>query len=216
MPLTMNRTTFLIDGFNLYHSLNDACWRYKQRNVKWLDIHKLCRMYLPSLTPRATLEEIYYFSAFAFHRQDKDPGIIARHELFIECLKATGVKVEMGRFKAKDVYCNGCKTLVKHYEEKETDVAISVKLLELFVLDQCDSIVLVTGDTDIMPAIRTAFNLFPEKRVYCAFPFRRKNTELANIATDSFTIGIDRYQACQFPNPFVTPDGRSLQKPGSW
>ncbi len=92
----MNRTTFLIDGFNLYHSLNDACWRYKQRNVKWLDIHKLCRMYLPSLTPRATLEEIYYFSAFAFHRQDKDPGIIARHELFIECLKATGVKVEMG------------------------------------------------------------------------------------------------------------------------
>lgn len=50
-------------------------------------------MYIPSLTPRATLEEIYYFSALAFHRQDKDPGIIARHELLIECLRATGVKV---------------------------------------------------------------------------------------------------------------------------
>jgi len=83
-------------------------------------------------------------------------------------------KSGMGRFKAKDVYCNGCKRIVKHYEEKETDVAISVKLLELFVLDQFDSIVLVTGDTDIMPAIKTAFKLFP---------FKRKTNELEKIAT---------------------------------
>lgn len=147
----MNRTTFLIDGFKLYHLLNDASWHAKRRGIKWLNIRELCRAYLPHITPRAILEEIYYFSAFAYHRQDKDPRIIERHKRFIECLTATGVVVELGRFKAKDVYCNGCKTKVTHDEEKETDVAITVKLLELFVLNRCDTIVLVTGDTDLIP-----------------------------------------------------------------
>jgi hypothetical protein len=128
----MNRTTFLIDGFNLYHSLNDACRDLRRRGIKWLNINKFCLSYIPHITPRASLEQIYYFTAFAYHRQKNDPHIIQRHKLLIECLTATGVNVEMGRFKAKQVYCNGCRTDVRHYEEKETDVAISAKLLELF------------------------------------------------------------------------------------
>lgn len=215
-PVTMNRTTFLIDGFNLYHSLTDACRNLRCDGIKWLNIRKLCASYLPHITPRATLEEVYYFSAFAYHRQNRDPRIIQRHKLLIECLKATGVTVEMGRFKSKQVYCNGCKAEVTHYEEKETDVAISAKLLEIFFLDQCDTAVLVTGDTDLMPAIRTAFRLFPDKQIFCLFPYGRKNNELARLATGSFVVGANRYQACQFENPFVTPDGRELRKPASW
>jgi uncharacterized LabA/DUF88 family protein len=215
-PIQMNRTTFLIDGFNLYHSLNDACRHLRQGGIKWLNIHKLCNSYIRNITPRATLEQIYYFSAFAYHRQRNDPQVIRHHKFLIECLKATGVNVEMGRFKAKKVYCNGCKTEATHYEEKETDVAISVKLLELFHLDQCDTAVLVTGDTDLGPAIRTAFRLFPGKQIYCLFPYGRKNNELAKIATDSFLISTDMYQSCQFDDPFVTPEGKRLRKHASW
>jgi len=212
----MNRTTFLIDGFNLYHSLNDAHWRLRKGGIKWLNIHKLCRSYIPHITPRATLEQVYYFSAFAYHRQRKDPSLIHRHELLIECLKATGVNVEMGKFKAKQIRCNGCKQDVTHYEEKETDVAISVKLLEVFFKDECDTAVLVTGDTDLGPAIKTAFQLFPEKQIYCLFPYGRKNKELAQLATGSFVITTDRYQGCQFDDPFVTHEGKKLRKPASW
>lgn len=103
------------------------------------------------------------------------------------------------------MYCSGCKTEATHHEEKETDVAISVKLLELFYFDQCDTAVLVTGDTDLGPAIKTAFRLFPEKQIYTLFPYKRKNKELAKLATGPFVIGANRYQACQFDNPFIAP-----------
>lgn len=50
-PVTMNRTTFLIDGFNLYHSLTDACRNLRCDGIKWLNIRKLCASYLPHITP---------------------------------------------------------------------------------------------------------------------------------------------------------------------
>jgi hypothetical protein len=55
-------------------------------------------------------------------------------------------------------------------EEKETDVALGVKALELLHLWACDTLVIVSGDTDFTPALRTAKRLFPEVNVCVAFP----------------------------------------------
>jgi hypothetical protein len=56
------------------------------------------------------------------------------------------------------------------HEEKETDVAIACKLLELLCQGRCDTAVLMTGDTDIAPAIRTAKLLYPTADIAVAFP----------------------------------------------
>jgi hypothetical protein len=53
------------------------------------------------------------------------------------------VIIELGRFKAKDSWYPHCSRSSVKYEEKETDVAISVKLIELFLLDGCDTAMLV-------------------------------------------------------------------------
>ena len=47
----MNRTIFLIDGFNLCHSLNDACRHLRRGGIKWLNIHKLCNSCIRNITP---------------------------------------------------------------------------------------------------------------------------------------------------------------------
>ena len=70
--------------------------------------------------------------------------------------------------------------VLKRNEEKETDVAIAAKLFELLVGNQCD--------TDLAPACRTARRLFQDKNIGFAFPYRRKNKELAKLASFSFNI----------------------------
>ncbi len=102
------------------------------------------------------------------------------------------------------------------HEEKETDVALSVKLLELFHADACDTIVLVTGDSDLVPAVRAADRMFPAKTVCFAFPYRRKNAELATLVNKHFRIKKDRYAQHQFPDSVVLPSGRTINKPNHW
>ena len=129
----MNRANFLIDGFNLYDSARKASedQGIKGRGTKWLDIHSLCALYLHMLVKNAQLEEVYYFSALAKHLQVVKPDVTQRHRCFIRCLGATGIIVELSRFRKKWIRCEPCGHYTKRHEERETDVAISVKLLEL-------------------------------------------------------------------------------------
>ena len=92
-----------------------------------------------------------------------------------------------------------------------------MKVIELLLLDRCDTVVLMTGDTDIAPAVRTARRLFSEKRICFAFPFGRKNRELAKLATDQyFTMSAQSYASNQFPDPVVLKDGSEIRKPSTW
>lgn len=213
----MNRVTFLVDGFNVYHSAREARRDLQGASTLWLDFRSLLQSFLSSAIGKdAVLSEIHYFSALATHMDSKRPGTTTRHRTYIDCLRATGVRVHLGRFKYKTVWCRTCQSENPHYEEKETDVALSAKLFELFHTDACDSIVFVTGDTDLAPAVRTASQIFPTKTVHFAFPYKRKNKELAQLTGNSFMIRKERYAAHQLPDPFVLPNGRRIAKPPNW
>jgi uncharacterized LabA/DUF88 family protein len=212
----MVRVTFIIDGFNLYHSVRQASRDLKGASTRWLDIKKLCSSYIYLFGKTAVFEEIYYFSALAKHLETRDSDITKRHKDFIKCLEATGVIAEIHRFKKKSLSCPSCKHKFCRYEEKETDVAVAVKLLELFIADSCDIVVLVTGDTDLAPAVRATDKLFANKKVVFAFPYKRKNQELAKLAPDSFEIKKEQYAKHQFLNPYVLKDGTKICKPNKW
>lgn len=209
----IRRTVFLVDGFNLYHSVVDIARDCKGLNVRWLNICSLCKSYLHLIGKGATIEAIYYFSALAYHLND--PDVIARHETYIKCLRETGVRDKLSRFKPKTIGCSHGGKIIRH-EEKETDVAISSKLFEVLFKDECDCVVLMTGDTDLAPAAKTAKHLFHNKHIIFAFPYRRKNEELAQIAPGSFKIHKRKYIQHQFPDPFTLSDGTIIPKPSSW
>lgn len=213
----MVRITFIIDGFNLYHSVREAARDLGNASTtKWLDIKRLCSSYVYLFGTSAVLHEIYYFSALAKHLEANNPDVTRRHSDFIKCLEATGVITELNRFKKKSLTCPSCKHRFDRYEEKETDVAVAIKLLELFFTDSCDTAVLVTGDTDLAPAVRTANKLFTNKKVVFAFPYKRKNQELAKLAPNSFEINKKQYVKHQFPDPYVLSDGSIIHKPSTW
>jgi len=213
----MNRTIFLADGFNLYHSLIQVMEDTGGASAKWLDLKSLCSSFLPLVGrvsgERAMLERIYYFSAPPTHR---GRGKQDRHSLYVRCLRATGVNVELGRFKSKQVWCSRCRRTFVAHEEKETDVAIATRLFEVCHSDEAETIVLLTGDTDLAPTARTCKRLFPAKLIMFAFPYRRTNSELVAISPESFSI---KQRSClrhQFSDPLVLPDGSIVPKPVDW
>lgn len=215
--LKRNRVVFLVDGFNLYHSILDACKNKDNSSCKWLDIKSLCSSYLHLIGGNSQVTDIYYFTAYANHLTNKHPGKVKNHKIFVKALQATGVKCIFGRFKSKKVYCSKCKKLDKKHEEKETDVAIAVKIIELGHLNECDSIVIVSGDTDLAPAVRTFRALFPKKQIYFLFPYNRKNQELKDISCNTaYTISLNQYKKFQFSDTLILPNGKTLTKPDRW
>lgn len=210
----MNRVIVLVDGFNLYHSIKDIDHNNNGLCLKWLDIYSLCQSYLYLISPDAILEKVYYFSAYAYHLGN--PDIIKRHKTYIKCLEATGIEAILGRFKYKEIKCANCHKTIGRYEEKETDVAIGVKFCEVLTYNLCDTIVLITGDTDLAPVVRYAKQYHPKNNIIFLFPYGRKNSELVDLASKAFKIGKNSYAKHQFPDPFILPNGSKIEKPASW
>src|SRR5437867_8795864 len=121
------RVSFLVDGFNLYHSLRDAEKKTKQC-FKWIDLRAFCQAHLQFFGKEAQLQDVHYFSAYAAHLAPRNPDVVTRHQILVRAFEHTGVKIEMGHFKPKDVHCYLCKREMVRYEEKETDVAMALRL----------------------------------------------------------------------------------------
>jgi uncharacterized LabA/DUF88 family protein len=209
----MDRVVALVDGFNLYHSIRDI-QHITGATLKWLDIFSLCKSFSHLISPKAQIQEVYYFSAYATHIPD--PDTVIRHKTYISCLENSGVITELGKFKPKEVLCPSCNHIFTRHEEKETDVRIATKICHLLVKDPCKTIVVVTGDTDLAPSIEHANTCFLEKRILFAFPFNRVNDELRKLAPGSFKINKKSYINHQFPDPYTLSSGVIVNKPSTW
>jgi uncharacterized LabA/DUF88 family protein len=102
------------------------------------------------------------------------------------------------------------------YEEKETDVNLAVGLVEGALLDQYDTALLVSADSDLCPAIRTIRRLAPGKRVIAMFPPRRSSFDLRRTAHGSMTIGDGKIRNSLLPNVITSVDGVKLVRPEGW
>lgn len=212
----VNRIAFLVDGFNLYHSLKQAI-ADGGGSLKWLDLRALCQTYVNSVFGRAaTLDSVYYFTAFATFLTPTNPGAVTRHRTYVTALQSTGVQPLLGRFKWKPRWCPHCRRQTPGHEEKESDVALAARLLELGVTDAADTIVLVTGDTDLIPAMLAARRLRPHKQVWVLFPYQRFNVDLRQAAHGSLKIKRQQYARHQLPDPVQLPDGTVIRKPAGW
>lgn len=231
------RVCFLIDGFNLYHSVRAAERDLVTGPLRWLDLPRLCSTLVSStIGPGAKLSGIHYFSALAKHLEARKPDVVRRHRTYIAALEANGVNVYLANFKKKDrsetldriririqpfhrwwrLPIPWIRVAMKIHEEKQTDVAIAAKLFELLHQKKCDSAIVMSGDTDIAPAIRAARRLFSPATVGIAFPYRRHNRQLQRLATTSVKISASLYQQHQFPSQLILPGGRQINKPSVW
>jgi len=86
----------------------------------------------------------------------------------------------------------------------------------LFQEDRCDTAVVLSADSDYVPAVSEARRLFPLKRVHCAFPYGRTSFHLEQCAHARFSISRNSYVKHQLPDPFPLTSARSISKPIDW
>jgi uncharacterized LabA/DUF88 family protein len=93
---------------------------------------------------------------------------------YIEALAATGVWIIEGKFQPRGGRCVRCGHTWADFEEKQTDVNLAVEMMRDAHLDLLDTAMLVSGDSDLAPAMAGVQQLYPAKAVVVAsHPGRR-------------------------------------------
>lgn len=200
----MTRVVCLVDGFNLYHSL-DAL---RKPWLKWLDLWALSQRLSRPRTER--LEAVYYFSAFAYWLSEPQ----RRHRAYVRALEAHRVTPVLGHFKEKSRSCRKCGARWKAHEEKETDVNIAIALLRLAQKDEFDRCLLITRDSDLAPAIRAVREDFPAKAVtVVAPPHRGHSSELLDAAhNNKAKVTLRQLEDCQLPDTVIDASGNVVAR----
>lgn len=225
------RTTYYVDGFNLYHL------RLKpNRRFRWLNLKALADQLSPH--PNVVTAVNFYTARVSKKIDAQAP---ARQQVYLRALSTIPeIHVHYGRFLFGEKLAKlanpletrpqvynwnlPAPTLVKiiKIEEKGSDVNLASHLLRDAFLNQYDAAVVVSNDTDLVEPIRIVTQeigkrvgiLAPKRGVRHGPPI--PSPSLRQFA--SFVLYIDDHhlQAAQFPNPLPLPGGGSILKPATW
>lgn len=200
----MARVHAFIDGFNLYHRLKGvdggAC--------RWLDLRRLVRLFLEK---EDELESVFYFTAYFRGK----PDAIPRHKAYIDALASTGVEKVLGKFQPVKRSCHLCDSDYKSYEEKKTDVHLSVKMLRGAYRKEYDKLVLLTADSDQVPTLAEIRLSFPEIHTKVLFPPGQKTEELSKNADTHHRLQERHLRECQLPD-VIDFEEKEICRPESW
>lgn len=173
-----------VDGFNLYFGIREEAIRKGSKDAPdpkwyrymWLDIQAVgTRM----LTSRQELVAIKYFTAPIIGRKGKQE----RQNAFLDALRTLPrVEIIFGRFEPDRKECDRCGHPAYHPQEKKTDVNIATHLICDAYENRYDTAIIITGDSDLVPALQAAKKLRPEKRFIVAFPPNRYSKEMVDAS----------------------------------
>jgi uncharacterized LabA/DUF88 family protein len=209
--VALKRSIIYIDGFNLFYGA------LKGGPHKWLNLEKYFRL----LRPNDNIQRIRYFTAriIGSHAANQDIYLRALSTLPL-------VEVILGKFKTKQIECQvqTCtfpgQRFFSSYEEKRTDVNIALWLLHDAQNAFCERMILVSGDSDLVPAVSMVKNNYPSQEIIVYVPARNlvrgAATELRGVADKDKMLPLQMLHAAQFPAEIADSAGRLIKKPDSW
>ena len=177
MKNNKRRVSVYIDGFNLYHALDDLNYTFKKRkkiglkpadqrlnHYKWLDLKTLSQNLMRDYQE---LVSVKYYSAYANHRgQD----VVKRHRAYVQALEHSGVEVTLGVFKRSQQGCRNCGVRWWKYEEKESDVRIATDIVADALRDNFDDAMIISADSDMKPAKEHVAQVAGDKNIFVIAP----------------------------------------------
>jgi 6-hydroxy-3-succinoylpyridine 3-monooxygenase len=205
------RSIVYIDGFNLYYGA------LRGGPYKWLNLERYFRL----LRSNDCIQKIRYFTAMVVGPK------AANQQIYLQALATLPlVEVILGKFKAKQIKCVSPQCPLpspryfSSYEEKRTDVNIALCMLNDAQQDLCDRLILVSGDSDLVPAIAMVKSRYPAKEVVVYIPARNQvrgaAVELRGAADKDKSLPLQMLHAAQFSSQLVNGIGVVLKKPPSW
>lgn len=179
------RTACFVDGYNMFYGLLAGT------PYKWLDLPSLLAHIVRIEHPESTVSGISFFTS-GVKPSLASRGIASKEaqDMYLRALIARDVRVFYGRHQLESG--KAPRFINKHtpasradqvdvwkLEEKETDVHIAISMYRLAsreaylpAEERTQQIVLVSGDTDMTPALRALREDFPDLRVGVILPHR--------------------------------------------
>lgn len=149
---------------------------------------------------------VHYFTAYADWIPSESRK---RHRQYVKALRSTGVEVHFGKFKCRTSRCKKCSSSWDSHEEKRSDVNLALAMVFEAVQDRYDKALVLTGDTDIVPAIQMVRSAPFNKAVTALIPKRRKanSNELQQAASATVSLTEAVAGRCLFPDRVQAADG---------
>lgn len=192
---------------------------------------RLCK----ALAPVDEVASVDYFSALAHWDNDK----VIKHSHYVKALRNSGVSVHMGSFADKEKigllrsphgtyrvsYFNQEFSAYRRrfytHEEKQTDVAIGVKMYKNACLGDIGKIVLLSNDTDFVPALREISQDFPSIRLKVYAPTQADTTLPSSVRQivgkrHHKHLPVELVSKSQFPPKIRCADGSLISVPEAW
>lgn len=196
----MRRVIVYVDGFNLYHALDDI----GDDSLKWLCLRKLSESILRS---DEELDHVKYFSAYATWI----PKALVRHRAYVAALKAEGVQFIPGKFKKKYLKCKVCGAQYQTHEEKETDVNIGINLIRDTFEKSFDRAIVITADSDLRTAVEMARHIDGSKLIDVVAPPKRFGH--ARSLNPLFALSIGKIRSARLDDSYDLGNGKSVKIP---
>jgi uncharacterized LabA/DUF88 family protein len=184
IPQRKFRVITYIDGYNLYFGMHEEAIRRGSKaepdasyyRHMWLDVQGLSESLL---LPSQELVGVKYFTSPINNNRGKQE----RQNKYFDALRTRPlIEIIFGRFQPDRKECDHCGHPAYHPQEKKTDVNIAVNLICDALEERFDTALLVTGDSDLVPAVEAVRRLTPHKRIVVAFPPRRSSDELSSVS----------------------------------
>ena len=203
-----------IDGFNWYYGI----FRRKPE-WKWLNVQS----FFEELRKDDDVLKIRLFTALVGpdHRWSEARD---RQKRFLKALSSLSkVEIVLGYFQMREKRCLAtCGETYGEPEEKKTDVNIAVSMISDAVDGKTDSIVLVSGDSDIQPSIQWVRERFPKIKVTVYIPSldfeekERRSDFYRQINVPCKFLPIDHLKDHQLPDKMFLSGGGTVERPALW
>lgn len=204
------RTAFFVDGYNLFYGLLAGT------PYKWLDLPRLLSHIAHVENPASTLASVDYFTS-SVKPELATRGRISKEaqDTYVRALKASNVRVHYGRHQLEPARAprfidkrigasRQDKVDIWKLEEKETDVHIAISMYRVAARQtlleetgRVEQLILVSGDTDMTPALRAIREDFPELIVGIILPHRPAFNRPAPGSLKEFSHWMRRVITCE-------------------
>lgn len=213
-PLPRKRAVVYVDGFNLYFGVLQGTPK-----LKWLNLQG----FMDSLRPDEEVVGIRYFTALV-DPQKQTSVCRDRQKRYLQALgSCPKVEVTMGKYQLREVNCRArCREKYDVPEEKKTDVGIAVRMISDAIDGLADRIVLVSGDSDLEPAIEWIRRRHPAIRITVYIPQdptnpkQRRNDTYLKMGVDAKPLPVADIHRFQFPGVVDLGSGRKVERPKEW
>jgi uncharacterized LabA/DUF88 family protein len=190
-----------IDGFNLYHSIDEI----GNPKLKWINFWRLSESFIRN---GEILTKVSFFTAVLRWNLEKQQ----RHRNFIAACEAVNVTVVESTFKKTKRYCRQFDRRCRFDEEKQTDVSFALSVTRDAYEDVFDRAILLTADSDQVPTSRLLRERFPGKQVTLVAPPGRLSQarDLGSIIQDRHELKPGRMLTCMLPRDVLDDRGRRV------